>query len=137
MITIHKSYIEQEEGWTKLVTDVDLDGEKKQVWASVEKRYGKYLCYERADAMLIGLLPYALRHKHDIACEAPVTDQLLYNINEILLPALLRNDIENHSVKIHCEIKECAWGGGKFPEKGGRNRFVMRCGQLSCCSKTL
>ena len=107
MITIQKPYIQQEDGWTKLVIDVNVDGEKRQIWVSVEKKYEEYLCYERSDAVLIGLLSYALRHKHDIVCEAPVTDELLYNINEVLLPALLRNDDKNHSVKIYCETAEC------------------------------
>lgn len=114
MITIHKSKIVEEDEQVKLITDVDVDNERKQIWVAVKKEYGSYLCYERADAVLIGLLSYALRNKHDITCEAPVTEELLYNINEVLLPTLIRSDNTNYPVQIQCQTANClkSDGGG-------------------------
>lgn len=63
---------------------------KKIFWGGVKKEYSKYLLTERSDAFLVGLLSYAMRGKHDIQCEAPVSEELLYNIQEILIPLLVK-----------------------------------------------
>lgn len=105
MIRIHKGYVSEVDGVSTLSTEIDLKtDDTRKVLISVDSEYGKYLSPERADYALIGMLGFALRRKHDIICEAPVTDELLYNIQEILIPTLCRSDKRNYPVKIHAEI---------------------------------
>ena len=104
MIKIHQGYVSEAEGVSTLSTVIEIGDEKKDVRISVENEYGQFLSPERADYALVGMLAYALRNKHDIICEAPVTDELLYNIQEILIPTLFRSDKRNYPVKIHAEI---------------------------------
>ncbi|MBR3498075.1 MAG: hypothetical protein IKO05_03675 [Selenomonadaceae bacterium] len=104
MIRIHPGYVKDSEGLSTLSTDIEIDGEKTNVYLSVEPQYGKFLSPERADYALIGLLAYAMRHGHDIICEAPVTEELLYNIREILLPTLVRSDSRSYHTKIQADI---------------------------------
>ena len=48
---------------------------------------------------------YAMKeNKREIICEAPVTEELLYNIKEILIPTLLYSDSRYHPIKIHADI---------------------------------
>ena len=44
------------------------------------------------------------RDDREIVCDAPVTEKLLYNINEILIPTLLSSNSRYRPVKIHAEI---------------------------------
>ena len=104
MIKIHRGYVAEVSGASIMFTDIDIDAEKKHVLVSVEKDYGKFLSPERADYALVGMLAYALRNKHDIICAAPVTEELLYNIREILIPTLVHSDPRNYPVKIQANI---------------------------------
>lgn len=104
MIRIHQGYVSDADGISTLSTEIEIDGEKKDVRISVESEYGKFLSPERADYALIGMLAYAMRNKHDIICEAPVTEELLYNINEILIPTLVHSYKRNYPVKIQTDI---------------------------------
>ena len=104
MIKIHQGYVSESEIATTLSTEIDIGDAKKIVQLSVEKDYGKFFSPERADYALVGMIAYALRNKHDIICEAPVTDELLYNIREILIPTFTRTDPRNYPVKIQADI---------------------------------
>ena len=92
MITIEKPYLENQGEFTRLVCNIQEDEKNKQVFFEVENKWAQYLCYERADAFLIGIFNYAMRFRHDIVCKAPVTEELLYNIKEYLIPSLAKND---------------------------------------------
>lgn len=131
MIRIHRGYVSNSDGVSTLSTEIDIGDAKKEVRLSVEPEYGKFFSPERADYALVGMLAYALRKKHDIICEAPVTDELLYNIREILIPTLVRSDSRNYSVKIQADIappleKYVANYCKCNIKKGGRNRHVLR-----------
>lgn len=104
MILIHRGYVSEVGNAAILFTEIDIDGEKNHVLISVGSEYGKFLSPERADYALVGMLAYALRNKHDIICEAPVTDELLYNLREILIPTFVRSDSRNYPVKIQAEL---------------------------------
>ena len=100
MIKIHQGKITEVEDKAIMSTDIEIDGKIKTVHVSVDKVYGNFLSPERADYALVGMLRYALAKSHDITCEVPVTDELLYNIREIYIPTLKRSDDKNYSVKI-------------------------------------
>lgn len=69
---------------------IRLDDVERDVIFSVDEEYGKYLCYERADAYLIGLFSLAMRERCNISCEAPVTNELLHQLETELVPALVK-----------------------------------------------
>ena len=104
MIRIHQGYVEESDGMSTLSTDIDINNKKTNVYVSVEKEYGKFLSPERADYALVGLLAHAMRRGHDIICEAPVTEELLYNIREYFIPTLVRTDSRAYPVKIQADI---------------------------------
>ena len=104
MIKIHVGKVLEAKGTSTLSTEIEIGDAKKDVRLSVASEYGKYFSPERADYALVGMLAYALRNKHDIICAAPVTDELLYNIRELLIPTFVRSDARNYPVKIQAEI---------------------------------
>lgn len=91
-ITIFCPYVTSSESKARLSADVLIDGQMKALWCETDKIYQQHLLSERADAFLCVLLPFAMRSGKDIVCEAPVTDQFLHNLNEILIPQLCTHD---------------------------------------------
>lgn len=103
MITIKKPRIENANGKSRCICELFVDDELKTVWFETDEKYGQYLCDDRADAYVIGLLSYAMRNRHDIKCEVPVTEELLYNISVILIPSLAKYGKNISKIKILAE----------------------------------
>ena len=88
------------DGCSKLSCNVTIDGTTKELWLKVNSKYAEYLCDERADAQLIAVLHYAIKNGHDIEIETPITESLLFNIENYLIPALIENNPTFHRIKI-------------------------------------
>ncbi|MBE8952387.1 MAG: hypothetical protein SR1Q7_04500 [Quinella sp. 1Q7] len=131
MITLHQGYVSDKDGVSTLATEIDIGDKGREVRLSVDSEYGKFFSPERADYALVGMLAYALRNKHDIICEAPVTDELLYNIQEILIPTFVRSNPRNYHVKIQADVAPPL---EKLPidktRRGGWYRYLLRRRQL-------
>lgn len=91
--------------FSRLSCDIQVDDELRTVWFDVAKEYEEYLCVERADAFVIGLLSWAMRLNHDIKCEVPVTDELLYNIETYVIPSLTKYGKSLHNITIDADIQ--------------------------------
>lgn len=104
MITIKQPYIKHLEKTDRVISNIVVDDKDVPVWFEVPSAYGKYLTYERSDGFLIGMLSVAIRKHHDIICEAPVTEELLYQIRDLLLPSLVKYGDGMYLSKIHADI---------------------------------
>lgn len=100
MITIRQPKVLSCQNKSRLNAEIDVDGIVTAVWFEVDAEYAPYLCHERSDAFLIGLLYWAILNGHDIRCEAPVGEELLYQITADLIPAL----VTHSSVLYHSKI---------------------------------
>ena len=120
MILIYGGKVENFSDKSIMSTEIVIDGQVKDVVVAVDKEYGQFFSPERADYALLGMLAYAMRNGHDIICEAPVTEELLYNISETFIPTLVYSDSRNYPVKIQADIAsplkkvsiDAARGGG-------------------------
>lgn len=92
MIKISKPYIEIEGQYALLKARISIDDKSDIIWFKVEKKYKDYLCDERSDAYLVATLNYAMINSHDIELEAPISENLLLKIENILIPALCENN---------------------------------------------
>lgn len=107
MIKIKKIYVvSSENSKARLVADIYEDNQKKVVWAEVDKKYESYLCTERADAFVIGLLHYAMSHNHDIICEVPMGEYLYYQITTYLIDAIAKGSPLMHNIKITADVDQ-------------------------------
>jgi len=85
----------------RLSCDIKDNGEIKTLYYEVDKEYGKYLCDERSDAFVISILPLAMLAGQDIYCDVPVTEDLLHNINEVLVPTLSSAPNKYKLMRVH------------------------------------
>lgn len=86
----------------RLQATFEVDGNKDVLWYEVEKKYAKYLTNERADAFIVGLLWYALKHQHDILVLSPMSERLYYTINKYLAP-LMAEIWGYKTIRVLCE----------------------------------
>ncbi len=105
-IVICKPRLDTAKGKSRLSAEIRFFEESREVWFEVDEKYGQYLCWERSDAFLIGLLNFAMREGCDIVCEAPVTAQLFYQIRTYLLPSLVRNSKVLYEAQITAPMAE-------------------------------
>lgn len=103
MLKIGKPYLTNTETHTRLCADVSRDGEVKTLWFEVQKEFEKFLCPERSDAFVVGLLHYAMRKGHDIESIAPMTDRMYEQLTEQFLPAYFKIN-RMRGVRICCPV---------------------------------
>ena len=106
MIFLHKPYIKKQKDKARLYFDVEIGKEKKSIFFEVEKAYEKYLCDDRVDAIVVGLLSYAMRGKHNIESDSYITEELLYKIKNYLIPSLTKYSEELYPIEIKIKTKE-------------------------------
>ena len=90
MITISKPGIDIKDGKARLSAMLDFDGDRHELWIEVDREYEAFLCAERSDAFVLGVIYYAMRYGHDISCEAPMTKRLYEQLTDQFLPALYK-----------------------------------------------
>lgn len=72
----------------KLYCNILVEGEKKVVVAEASKNVAEYLVTDRADAFVIALLYSAMQKGYDIVSDVPVSEELIYNIENQFIDAL-------------------------------------------------
>jgi hypothetical protein len=91
-VIIHQPYIRQENGKIRLVALIERPNENPfELFYEVDDAYKEYLCYERSDAFLLGILEYAMYFGFNIECVAPVTERLCYQLMTYYIPVLSKN----------------------------------------------
>ncbi|AYF04083.1 hypothetical protein PY32053_04584 (plasmid) [Paracoccus yeei] len=99
-IIINPPYVTKSDTGVRLNADVEIDGQVKTLWCETDEAYRQYLLSERVDAFLCVMVPLAMRSGRDIICRAPVTEQFLHNLTEILIPQLSAHDPRLHRTTI-------------------------------------
>lgn len=109
MITIKKPFIKHEGEYVSLKCKIIIQHptseiQEKVIFFKVKNEYAPYLTYERSDAYIIGLLRYAMSNKHDIQCEAPVSETLLFNLDTFFIDSLVSNSKNLYRTKIYADV---------------------------------
>ena len=104
MITIGAPYITRKNGKSKLSAIVKIGIKKKECFFEVDELYEKYLTTEVADAFVIGLLHRAMTCGHNIISKAPISESVLYGIENFLIPNLCFSDKNMHKIKINADV---------------------------------
>lgn len=104
MYTINTPVVELSGEKARVRVCVDVDGEKRNVWFSFDEHYVPYLTIDRCDAFVTMLLYTAMRDGHDIQCELPISERLLYQLDNTFLDAAHQCDPAFHRTKILCPI---------------------------------
>ncbi|KKB49581.1 hypothetical protein [Parabacteroides gordonii] len=104
MIKIEKPQVRVDGTTATLSAYVTIDSVRKEVWFKVDKKYEEYLCDERGDAFVIAVLNFAMRNHYDIVSEAPLSEDLYYNIDKYLLDAIAQYNKDFYRPQITADV---------------------------------
>mgnify|MGYP003292627497 CR=1 FL=1 len=105
MIKINKPYIQEENGYARLCSKIEVDSDVWDIWYEVEACNKQYLCYEKADAFLIGLLPFAMAFNHNIkVIDCPISEKIYWNLINTFIPALSKYSNYYKFIEIDTDI---------------------------------
>lgn len=113
MIYISKPIVEITDNVAFLKAIVKDGGQGKdyELWFSVDNSYGKYLTPEVADAFLLIMLQVAMQSNQEIKSEAPVSERLLFNLVNGVMPILNKLYPDNSIIGIEAPAVSCHFGG--------------------------
>lgn len=116
MISIGRPFIEHTNGYCYLCSHVKDSNSNKQykLWYSVDSCYEEYVCYEVADAFLLGVLQVAMSTQQDIVCDAPVSSKFLFHLRNNLMAMLCRIIPNSRKIQINAKATDI-----QFNSKGG------------------
>ncbi|MBD5559072.1 MAG: hypothetical protein HDQ87_01735 [Clostridia bacterium] len=100
MLKISKTYLEQKGDSTRLCADVSIGAREATLWFAVDSIHADWLALGRADGFVMALLPGAMRGKHDIVCEDPMSERLHGQLVRGLIPALTFAGGQYHPIQI-------------------------------------
>ena len=117
MIEIAEIQVVDVGGKSRISSTITVDADAQPLWFEVDHRFHQYLCYERSDAYVLGLLHYAMMHGHDISFSTPMTRRLYEQLTEQFLPAYYKANHLNGGTPIRLkgplaeEIAHCGDAG--------------------------
>lgn len=107
MIVINKVKSREEGNDLILSSLLEIDETKFDLLVRLKgTEWHKYAVTDRLDAFLWGVLPYAMRHGHDIKCKDKVSGNFLYNLNTQYIQTLSKYDTKLYDTKINAEDLE-------------------------------
>ena len=110
ILHISQPLVSRQNGKVRVSAKVTIENEQI-LWIEFDEVYAEYVCWERSDAFLLAVLPIAMRRGMDVECEAPVGEELLYQLREYLLPALEKGDRRIHAVQIRAAVDKMRYHG--------------------------
>ena len=108
MIRITRPYYEDCQDGGKITAMIIEEGRESEVWFQTKDEWKSYLCYDRADAFLLNILPHAMKTQQDIVSDAPISETLLYQVRHFQLPCVQKYAYKTEKISIQAEaIADC------------------------------
>ncbi len=89
---------------TDILIEKDFNSNIFPLFMEVDAEYEKYLVTDRADAIVVGILLYAMDHGHDITCRIPISADLKFMIEKQLFFTLKKYDDSYYIPTIFSEV---------------------------------
>ena len=103
-ITIKKPCVFEHDNKTSLqalvIFNIDNKIVNKTIFYEVDKEWGSYLTYELSDPFVLALVDFAMEKNAYIKYEAPMTEDLRYQLERYLIPVYSRKLEPMHNIKI-------------------------------------
>ncbi len=98
-LKINKPYIVD----NRLYSKIEYGKNVFDLYFEVEKEYSNYLCVENADAFLVSLIPFIVKHNCDVEIDSPISSKIYYQLTNYLLPILCK-EFKKKPIKIDCKL---------------------------------
>lgn len=129
IIYIGQPYIKTEDEKAKLCADITEGETVRTLYYEVDKKYAEFLCDDRADAFVVGLIHSAMFDNKNIVSEVGITEQLLFQLKMYYIPVLARNMSDMNEISIECNtlpsLETCANAVGTGNSGGVDSFYTM------------
>ena len=110
-IVFGKPYLSFDDDKVFLNCDVIINNEIKTFWFKYDKKFEKYLVTESNEAFVLSFLPYCMKKGINIKSEHPINEVFKYQIEEYLMPALVRNIKSYKKIEIQAPVNNIVYQG--------------------------
>lgn len=90
----------------RLSAQVNLLGKECELYYEFDEEYAPYVCPERSDSFVLMLFTLAMYEKADLICEAPVTEELHYQLTNYQIPIMVDAIPEYHNIEIKAPLAD-------------------------------
>lgn len=114
-LLINEPRIESDELFSRMISTIECNNQKYDLFYQVDKKYQNYFSNEVSDSFLVCVLLYCMEHNFNIVCNGKISEILLYHLNDYLIPAISKNIKKYKRISIKAEttnIKYNAKGVG-------------------------
>lgn len=87
-IKINDIKIEETEKTAKLIFEIEIKNQKKNIWYSVNKKYKEFLCDDRCDAIVVLFLLYAMKENLSFKSAIPISERLYMSVTRNIIPQI-------------------------------------------------
>jgi hypothetical protein len=98
---IHPIRLKKQDANIYISSEIEESQGTRELWFSLPEKYEEYILYENLDAILIGVLFYAMQNKEDIILSSPISEKLYYNLTNYYLHILTLQIPYLHKIKLH------------------------------------
>lgn len=113
--TLHiKSFSRENEGI--LACAIEIDGKPENISMRFSDNVSQYLTIDRCDAIVMGVLMFAIRHNLDIVSELPISSTLYYKLSRHFLPGICTDKV--FTPRIKAEVTSDISDGGDITATG-------------------
>lgn len=113
MIKIGKPFVADKGDKSVLYCSMTDDGLKKKydLWFSVESKYRQFITFDSGDAFVLIALQIAMKSGQNILCECPISDRLMFNMTNGVMPLINTLYPEQKPVSIKADTISLHRGG--------------------------
>lgn len=110
-VFIGKPYISEcEQDKVRLNCDISTNDDNKilngTLYYETSAEYKKYLCTDRVDAFVLGLLSSAMLQNYSIYSELPMSERVKYQLNTYYIPTVSKNFKDMNNIYIDVPVDE-------------------------------
>lgn len=95
---------------------IEIDGTPENILMSFSNNVSKYLVIDRCDAIVMGVIMFAIRHNLDIVSDLPISATLYYKLTRHYLPGICSDNV--HVPRIEAQTIPDISGGGDIIATG-------------------
>lgn len=100
-LIIGRPYIKEANGFSRLCAPVIVPQTGQiTLFYEVAQQWGKYFVDERSDSFVLAILKRAMKNAWDISFEAPISEELCYQLEMQGIPILSKNVVAFHDIKL-------------------------------------
>lgn len=104
MIVVHKPEIKENGNLSRVEYLIEEDQEKKLLYFEFEHQYIDGLTVDRGDGLLTMLFFYAMKRKHNLKFDMPISERLYYQITTYLIDGLHAENPKYEQIEVDAEL---------------------------------